>query len=116
MERVFSRAERYNGTRMITFGRLLPVICLVVIASGCHPWSIRYDKFDSNPPHRIAVLPIARTSLVALSERIPQLRNDIISELREKGYQVLESDLVDEVCSDAACDHLNDLQKAYGID
>lgn len=87
----------------------------IILISACAP-KVRVAKdFSGAISPSLALLPASHTSLAA-RERVALIQQELSSELRNKGFFVLDSKVVERTCSNPECPERQQLAKKHGID
>lgn len=93
----------------------LPGLLLCVALSSCGPKVIMSDTLKEGSPKALAVLPVNYPSGVQ-RERVDYLRSALVSELKSRGFIVLDDSAVNLVCPDAECPNASELSSKYLAD
>ncbi|MBN8547675.1 MAG: hypothetical protein J0M12_00020 [Deltaproteobacteria bacterium] len=97
--------------------QLLPALLLATLltAIGCGPKVVKSPALDNGTPKAVAVLPVNYPSGVQ-RERVDYIRASLISELRRKGFIVLDESAINAVCSTPDCPRSKELASKYLAD
>ena len=98
-----------------TSARAVLFLLLLALVAGCGPKVITSEALKNGTPRALAVLPINYPSGVQ-RERADYLRSALISDLRQRGFVVLDDNVITTVCSSPDCPQRTALTSKYLAD